>query len=158
MNQDRDRLIKQMEEWAQVVDRFLNHMHQVASVQRLMPSFTLEPWRPAVNIYETEEAVVVLAELAGIDPEKTIVQLEPSQLVIQGQRPGIVPKTVTKVHQLEIRSDPFFFKISLPRLINPRQTEARYRDGLLEIWLTKQGTKTLPPLTVCINLRGEPLS
>ena len=158
MNQDRDRLIKQMEEWAQVVDRFLNHMHQVASAQRLMPSFALEPWRPAVNIYETEEAVVVLAELAGIDPEKTIVQLEPSRLVIQGQRPGIIPKTVTKVHQLEIRSDPFSFEVSLPRPIDPRQAEASYRDGLLEIWLPKQGNTPLPHLTVCLNLQGEPLS
>ena len=158
MNQERNNLIKQMEEWTRVVDRFLNHMHQVASAQRLMPSFALEPWRPAVNVYETEEAVLVLAELAGIAPEKTIVQLAPSQLVIQGQRPGMIPKTVTKVHQLEIWSDPFAFEVSLPRLIDPRQARASYRDGLLEIWLPKQGTTSLPPLTVCINLRGEPQS
>ncbi len=158
MNQERDNLIKQMEEWAQVVERFMNHMHQVASAQRLMPSLALEPWRPAVNIYETEEAVVVLAELAGIAPEKTIVQLEPSQLVIQGQRQGIIPKTVQTVHQLEIWSEPFVFEVSLPRPINPRQASSNYRDGLLELWLAKQGNTPLPPLTVWINLRGEPMS
>ncbi|MGK7893983.1 MAG: Hsp20/alpha crystallin family protein [Xenococcus sp. (in: cyanobacteria)] len=158
MNQERDNLIKQMEEWAREVDRFMNHMHQVASAQRLMPSFTLEPWRPAVNMYETEEAVVVLVELAGIDPEKTIVQLEPNQLIIQGQRSRIIPKTVTKVHQLEIWSDPFLFEVSLPRLIDPKQVQASYRDGLLEIWLPKQGNTPLPHLTICINLQGEPQS
>ena len=158
MNQERDNLIEQMEEWAREVERFLTHMHQVASAQRLMPSFTLEPWRPAINIYETDEAVVVLVELAGIDPEKTIVQLEPSQLAIQGQRSGIIPKTVTKVHQLEIWSDPFLFEVALPRPSDPRLARASYRDGLLEIWLPKQGIVPLPPLTICINLQGEPLS
>ncbi len=158
MNQKGDNLIKRMEEWAEVVERFMNHMHQVASAQRLMPSFALEPWRPAVNIYETEEAVVVIAELAGIAPEKTIVQLEPSQLVIQGQRQGIIPKTVQTVHQLEIWSEPFVFEVSLPRPINPRKTQASYRDGLLELWLAKQGATPLPPLRVRINLRGEPMS
>ena len=158
MNQERDNLIKQMEEWTRVVERFVNHMHQVASTQRLMPSFALEPWRPAVNVYETGEAVVILAELAGIDPEKTIVQLEPSQLVIQGQRQGIIPKTVQTFHQLEIWSGSFAFEVSLPRLIDPRQAQASYRDGLLEVWLPKQETTPLPPLTVRINLRGELLS
>ncbi len=158
MNQERDNLIKQMEEWTQVVDRFLNHIHQVASAQRLMPSFDLEPWRPAVNVYETEEAVVVLAELAGIAPEKTIVQLEPSQLVIQGQRQGILPKTVQTFHQLEIWSGPFAFEVSLPRPINPGQAKASYHDGLLEVWLPKQQNIPLPPLSVRINLQKEPLS
>ena len=158
MNQERDNFIKQMEEWARVVERFLNHMHQVASAQRLMPSFALEPWRPAVNVYETEEAVVVLAELAGIDPDKTIVQLEPSQLVIQGQRQGIIPKTVQTVHQLEIWSGSFAFEVSLPKPIDPGQAKASYRDGLLEVWLPKQQTTPLPPLSVRINLQGELLS
>ncbi|MDJ0567636.1 MAG: Hsp20/alpha crystallin family protein [Pleurocapsa sp. MO_192.B19] len=140
------------------MERFLNHIHQVASAQRLMPSFALEPWRPAVNVYETGEAVVIIAELAGIDPEKTIVQLEPKLLVIQGQRPGIIPKKVQKVHQLEIWSEPFLFEVSLPRPIDPKQIQASYRDGLLEIQLLKQGTTPLPPLTVRINLQGESLS
>ena len=158
MNQERDNLIEQMEEWARVVERFLNHMHQVASAQRLMPSFALEPWRPAVNVCETEEAVVVVAELAGLAPETTIVQLEPSQLVIQGQRQGIIPKTVQTVHQLEIWSGPFAFAVSLPKPIDPGQAQTSYRDGLLEVWLPKQKITSLPHLTVRINLRGEPLS
>ncbi len=158
MNQERDNLIKQMEEWAREVERFMTHMHQVASAQRLMPSFTLEPWRPAVNLCETEEAVVVIVELAGIDPEKAIVQLEPNQLIIQGQRSEIIPKTVTKVHQLEIWSDPFLFEVALPRPSDPRLARASYRDGLLEIWLPKQGNTPLPHFTICINLQGESLS
>ena len=158
MNQEREHLIKQMEEWTLVVERFLNHIHQVASAQRLMPSFALEPWRPAVNVYETEEAIVVLAELPGIDPEKTIVQLESSQLVIQGQRQRIIPETVQIVHQLEIWSGPFFFEVFLPEPSDPREAQASYRDGLLEIWLPKQGTTPLPPFTVRINLQGETLS
>ncbi len=158
MNQERDNLIEQMEEWARVVERFLNHMHQVASAQRLMPSFALEPWRPAVNVYETEEAVVVVAELAGLATEKTIIQLESSQLVIQGQRQGLIPKTVQIFHQLEIWSGPFVFEVSLPKPIDPGQARTSYRDGLLEVWLPKQEITSLPHLTVRINLRGEPLS
>ena len=45
-----------------------------------------DAWRPALEVYETEKALVIRAELAGIDEEHLRVALDSDTLTIQGQR------------------------------------------------------------------------
>ena len=158
MAQEWDSLANRMDEWTRAVDRFMDRMQQAACAQQTTPSLALECWRPAVNVYETQERVIVLVELAGITPEDVTVQVEPRQLLIQGQRPGVMPEAVQTLHQVEIWSGPFAFQAPLPTRIDPAQAEASYHDGLLEIQAPKHLTAAQEATRVRIHLNSEVLS
>ena len=43
-------------------------------------------WAPPVDIYETEDAIVLKAELPGIDPKDVEVRVEDNTLYLKGER------------------------------------------------------------------------
>lgn len=106
--------------------------------------FTLRPqfvafesrvWRPAHNLYETERGIVVVVDLAGVDPASLHVHLHPRQIAVHGVRQLSVPNGIRRVEQMEIVAGPFHLEVPLARSIDPEGSEARYISGLLEIGL-----------------------
>ena len=64
-------------------------------------------WNPAADLYETSDAVVVLLEVSGVDPESLEVTLEGGVLRVQGRRCGPPPRRdCVALHQMEIESAP----------------------------------------------------
>ena len=148
MPRDWNSLVRQMDEWGRSMDRFMDRMQQVACTQQPTPSLALECWRPAVNVCETPEKVVVLVELAGVEPKDISIQAQSNQLIFEGQRLNRMPESVQRLHQIEIWSGSFSFQIPLPALIDPTQADANYQAGFLEVKLTKL------PLTAPANRQG----
>lgn len=96
-------------------------------------------WRPAADVCETDGAVVVTVELAGIDPDALDVVLYEDAVVVEGQRR--LRADPRGVYQLaEIRQGPFRLELTLPRGVDQERVDARYEDGLLAITFPK-----LPP-------------
>ena len=158
MAQEWDKLVGRMDEWTRAVDRFMDRMQEAACAQQPTPSLALDCWRPAVNIYETQEKVVVLVELAGIKPGDVTVQLDPRHMLIRGQRPGIISEAVQTLHQVEIWSGPFAFQVPLPTRVDPAQAEAKYHAGLLEVRAPKRLSASQESIRVRIHLNREALS
>src|SRR3954451_14003382 len=48
--------------------------------------FSEQVWAPHVDVYEADDQVVVLMDLAGIDQERISVEVEDDHLTIQGER------------------------------------------------------------------------
>lgn len=94
-------------------------------------------WEPAVDIYETEREVVVLAELPGVKQDDIEVMIDNNYLVIRGQRKEAVPREKKTYYQLEIHRGPFERRILLPTRIDHKRTKATHEDGILEIILAK---------------------
>lgn len=92
-------------------------------------------WQPALNIYETEHQIIVVADLAGIDTNDLILEVEANMVRIQGQRQPHPPEDLRRIHRMEIGAGPFNVEINLPVLIDPQQVTSRYQQGLLEITL-----------------------
>src|ERR1700751_1915397 len=46
----------------------------------------LTPWAPEVDIYETENALVVKADLPGVNPQYLDIRVENNNLTIRGER------------------------------------------------------------------------
>ncbi len=137
MTQEWNSFARQLDEWTRAMDRFMDRMQQVACAQRPISSLALEGWRPAVNIYETPDQVVVLIELAGINPEDVTITIDAHQLLIQGQRPNLIPEGAQRLHQIEICSGVFAFSIPLPTHVEYTQLDTHYQAGLLEVKLAK---------------------
>ena len=137
MNHHWDRLFDRVDEWNRSVDRWIDRMHEISNARYLQSSLSVAPSRPALDVYETDDSLVVLAELAGISPDDIVIQLQPGHLLIQGQRRDILPETVRKLHQVEIWSGSFSVDVALPDGLDVGAATSRYCSGLLEVTLPK---------------------
>ncbi len=97
--------------------------------------FEQRSWQPFLNIYETEQALVVVVELAGVDPSSLNIDVEAHLVRIRGNRNVRPPDDLRRIDRMEITSGPFHIEIPLNRAVNPQQTESYYQQGLLQIVL-----------------------
>jgi len=101
--------------------------------------FSRRTWEPVVDMYETADSVVVVAELAGLKEEDIEVLVQGNSLIIRGIRRDSVTQGQRSYHQIEIRRGPFEREVALPVPVDPEQTNAYYENGLLEVVMTKLG-------------------
>lgn len=92
-------------------------------------------WRPPTDVYETDEAIIVRVEIAGVREEDFAVSLEDRFLIIRGIRADIPERRA--YHQMEIPFGEFSSEIELPAPIAAEEIEAVYRDGFLRVVLPK---------------------
>jgi HSP20 family protein len=93
-------------------------------------------WHPDMDVYETETALIVTVELAGVDVEQLEVLLFEDALLIEGRRN--LPVTDEGVyHAAGIRQGPFRVEVSLPVQIEGDRVEASYDRGLLRVRVPK---------------------
>ena len=95
------------------------------------------PWMPAMDVYETEDKVVVSVELPGMTAEDVEVSVEDSTLSVSGKREFSSEVKQESYHRIERRYGEFSRAVSLPPQVDPTKVEARFADGVLTIELPK---------------------
>ncbi len=106
-------------------------------VERMSRSGESGAWTPAMDIYETQDEVVIVAELAGVRREDLRVILDGNVVRIYGHRGPACLDQGARFHRLEIESGAFTrsFRISVP--FKSDGVEAKAEDGFLYIRLPK---------------------
>ncbi len=92
-------------------------------------------WRPPTDVYETEEAVIIRVEIAGMRESDFSISLDNRSVVIRGTRPDIPERRA--YHQMESPCGEFSTELDLPGLVNFAELSAAYRDGFLRVVLPK---------------------
>jgi len=92
-------------------------------------------WRPPTDVFETEDAIVIRVEIAGMREQDFSVALEARTLTIRGVRSD--PTGRRAFYQMEIPFGEFSTEVELPAPIVSESVEAVYRDGFLQITLPK---------------------
>jgi HSP20 family protein len=92
---------------------------------------------PAVDVYETADAVVVVADLPGVAPERLEVTLHERRLVVRGTRPDPTPPGAVRPHRLDIVPGPFELGIRVPAGVDVDAVSARAAHGVLTVTLPK---------------------
>lgn len=102
-------------------------------------------WRPAADVAETEEAITIIVELAGVDEEDLEIVLHDDALVIEGERhpDGVGADAV--YHAVEIRQGRFRLEVPLPVSVVDDDVEATLERGLLRVRLPKRARRTITP-------------
>ena len=90
-------------------------------------------WRPPTDVYETDNAIIVRVEVAGMRETDFTISLIGRNLTIRGIRQDTTERRA--YHQLEIPFGEFSTEFVLPYMINPNKVEAVYHDGFLLITL-----------------------
>ena len=107
-------------------------------------------WAPPVDIYETEDAIVLKAELPGIDPQDVEVRVEDNTLYLKGERNFEKEVKEQNYHRIERSYGSFARSFSLPNSISADKVKAEYKDGLLTLTMPKR--EEAKPKTIKIDV------
>jgi HSP20 family protein len=95
-------------------------------------------WVPAVDVYETPDHVVLVADLPGVEHSAIDLSIDGRVLTLKGEKPGarLTPSAAAD-HAAERRFGSFLRNITLPTEVNVDAIEADFRLGVLEVRLPK---------------------
>jgi HSP20 family protein len=112
------------------------------------------PWAPAVDVLETENELVVKADLPDVDLKDIDIQIERGTLSIKGERKfERVEGKGTGYHRIERSYGTFQRVFGLPDTVDPDKVKADYKNGVLTITLPKK--EVAKPKTIKIDVNGE---
>lgn len=92
---------------------------------------------PPVDIYETDEAVTVLAEMPGVSKSTVSVNLDNSVLTIRGCRKDEDVKKGTSIRLQEYENGHYLRRFTIAETIDQEKIEAKMKDGMLRLTLPK---------------------
>ncbi len=95
-------------------------------------------WTPSVDISETKDAVIIKAELPGLDPKDIDISLRGDILTIKGEKKQEVEEKDENFHRIERRYGFFSRSIPIPAEVDADRIEATYKRGVLRIVLPKK--------------------
>src|SRR5256884_5124820 len=98
----------------------------------------LATWAPPVDIYETENELVIKADLPDLEEKDIDVRLENNSLTIRGERK--FEKDVNEDNYLRVERayGPFTRSFSLPNTVSSESVRAEYRNGVLSLHMAKR--------------------
>ena len=94
-------------------------------------------WTPALDISETEEAVVVKAELPGLEADDIEVTLQDDVLTIKGEKKEEKEEKTKSFHRVERSYGEFERSFRLPVAVKGDKVEAAFKNGVLAVELPK---------------------
>jgi HSP20 family protein len=94
-------------------------------------------WTPPVDIFETEEALVLKAELPGFTKDDISIELKENALTLRGERKHTMEAKEENYHRRERTYGAFQRSFMLPTTVDQNNVQATYKDGVLELRLPK---------------------
>lgn len=110
--------------------------------ERLMPRVTWAPmlpekagevFLPDVDIEQTEDAIIVSADLPGLKPEDVTVEISEDSVTISGTRRREREVKEEGYYLSEREFGQFSRQIPLPAKVKDQEAKATFKDGVLEI-------------------------
>lgn len=92
---------------------------------------------PAVDVYQTRDAVVVETPLAGVDPNDVEITVENDVLTIRGEMKRESEVEEKNYSRKEMRTGSFYRSVALPTRVLGDKATAESQAGMLKITLPK---------------------
>ena len=94
-------------------------------------------WLPTVDVWETEQELVLSFDLPGVQEEKIAVELDDNVLTVSGQRERASEHSSERFYRFERRFGTFSRSVTLPAGVDEEDIKADYTNGVLEIRVPK---------------------
>jgi HSP20 family protein len=122
--------IRDMEPLRERMDRLFSEMS-------LMPQLTAEPSTPALDVQETDDAMIVKASVPGFKPEDLTIEINKGVLTIAGETKEEREETKGTWHLQERRFGSVRRSITLPAAVYDDEAKATLEDGVLIVTIPK---------------------
>ena len=101
------------------------------------PGSVSQEWMPTVDVSETEDQLLIKAELPGLDAKDVSVSLSGDMLTIKGKKEHEEEKKDEYFHRSERYYGSFQRTFRLPAKVKPEEVDATFKKGVLQIALRK---------------------
>lgn len=124
----------------------LSHFDPLANLRLFEDAFTRflsepasnRPWTPAVDIYETENDLVLKADLPEVNQKDIDVRVENQTLTIAGVRKFEKEESNKGFHRIERSYGNFVRSFAVPNLFDTDKIGAEFHNGVLTVTLPKK--------------------
>ncbi len=116
-------------------ERELQVKEKQEALQQAESTRDIPTYIPDVDIYETPDAIVLLADMPGVSPENVEIDLKDDTLTIRGTV-GDYGKGENEI-LIEYGVGDYFREFTLGKSIDQSRIEASMKDGVLKLVLPK---------------------
>jgi HSP20 family protein len=109
------------------------------------------PWSPAVDIFETEDALTLRADLPDVNTENIDIRVENNTLTLKGSRKFEKEENAKGYHRIERSYGDFLRSFAVPPTVETDKVAAEYKNGVLTITLPKKENAKPRQVKVAIN-------
>jgi len=96
-----------------------------------------ETWAPAINVEETDDELIVTADVPGIEPKDLDISLDNNVLTIKGERKEEKEEKKKNYHRVERAYGALQRSIMLPSEVDSSRISAKNKDGVVTITMPK---------------------
>lgn len=107
-------------------------------MNRLFTEPAARPWAPAIDIFETENEVVLKADVPDVKLEDVDIRVENGTLTLKGERKLEKAESGKGFHRLERGYGSFSRVFTLPESLDDSKVKADYKNGVLTINIPKK--------------------
>ena len=111
---------------------------------------TGRPWTPSVDILETQNELVVKADLPEVKLEDISINLENGILSLKGERKFEHKEDKAGYHRLERGYGSFARNFAIPETVDAEKVNAAFKDGVLTVTLPKKEVAKPRPIKVTV--------
>ncbi len=108
------------------------------------------PWSPSVDISETQDALLLTADLPGVKLEEIDLKLEDGTLTLSGRREFEKKEEKGAYHRIERSYGSFQRAFSLPDSVDVDKVSASMENGVLKVTLPKK--EVAKPKTIKVQV------
>ena len=113
--------------------------------------FETGTWAPPIDLAETNDKVIVRAEIPGIDPKEVDISIQGDTLTIKGEKKEEKEEKGENFYRLERRYGSLLRSIDLPSSVDTNKVTAECKNGVLEITLQKKEEVKPTQITVKVS-------
>ena len=115
----------------------------------------LATWAPAVDIYETENELVVKADLPDLQDKDIDVRITNNTLTIRGERKFEKDVKEENFLRIERTYGAFMRSFSLPNTVSSENIRAEYRNGVLTLHMAKREESKPKQIKISVTASGK---
>ena len=97
----------------------------------------LGEWEPRIDVSETNDAVMVKAEIPGVEQKDIALSLQDGVLTIKGEKEQEKEEKDNRYHRVERAYGAFARALRLPAAVDASKVTASFKDGVLTVTLPK---------------------
>jgi HSP20 family protein len=94
-------------------------------------------WVPKLDVSETKDAMVVGAEMPGVDPKEIEIALMGDVLTLKGEKEKETVEKEERYHRVERTYGAFLRSVPLPMAVDGSKVTATFKNGVLVVTLPK---------------------
>ncbi len=124
------------------MEDFVNRFWRLSPFEKFSPFEETEGvmdvgWQPTLDLSETDDDVIVKAELPGLEAKDLDISLERDLLVLKGEKKQEKEEKNKRFHRIERTYGAFHRAIRLPVEVKTDKIDATFKDGVLTVTLPK---------------------